>query len=61
MTMAERLRQEWVQEGIEKGIEKGTLKTRKEVAYALLTKGVDRTLVMQCTGLTEQELDQLGH
>lgn len=31
------------------------------VACKMLANGVSREAVMQCTGLTEQELDQLIH
>jgi predicted transposase/invertase (TIGR01784 family) len=73
MTIAQRLsdkaRLEGIQEGRLEGILEGTLKGRqegrqeghREVARALLAKGVERAIVMQCTGLSEQEIDALAH
>jgi predicted transposase/invertase (TIGR01784 family) len=73
MTIAQRLsdkaRQEGIQEGRlegrQEGILEGTLKGRqeghREVARAMLAKGVERAIVMQCTGLSEQEIDALSH
>jgi len=65
MTIEERLREEarqkGIQEGIEKGAQKGRQEGRQEVARAMLMNGIDRIVVMQCTGLSEQELDQLNH
>jgi predicted transposase/invertase (TIGR01784 family) len=69
MTGAEKLKQigrdEGIREGILKGHQEGRQEGRreghKEVARAMLTKGIDRAIVMQCTGLNERELDELTH
>ena len=73
MNMAERLRQsgreEGRQEGVQEGMQEGMLKGRQEgrqegiekTARAFLAAGVDRAVIMHCTGLTEQQLEKLLH
>lgn len=61
MTIAQKLRQEGRQEGRKEGHSEGRLEEKREVARKMLMKGIDPVLVMQVTGLTEQELGQLKH
>ena len=73
MNIAQRLkdiaRQE-VQEEVRKEVRKEVLQEireevrmegHKEVARAMLIRGIARDVVMQCTGLTEQDLQELNH
>ncbi|ORM92231.1 hypothetical protein HA50_02225 [Pantoea cypripedii] len=53
MTIAQQLEQK----GIEMGIKKGKL----QVARTMLLNGMDRSEVMEMTGLTEDDLSQLDH
>lgn len=67
MTIAEKLRLEGEQRGIQKGLQLGEQKGRQEgereaalkIARTMLASGLDRTLVMQMTGLTETELEKI--
>lgn len=73
MTIAEKLRLEGEQRGIQKGLQLGEQKGRQEgrqegereaalkIARTMLASGLDRALVMQMTGLTETELEQIRH
>lgn len=69
MTIAEKLRLEGEQRGIQKGLQLGEQKGCQEgereaalkIARTMLDSGLDRTLVMQMTGLTETELQQIRH
>ena len=57
MTIAEQLEQR----GMEKGRQLGKREASLEIARNMLKSGLDNALVMQMTGLTEQELKQLQH
>ena len=46
-------------EGEEKGIAKGMAKGKAEVARNMMTMGMSLPQIMQATGLTEEELEQL--
>ena len=61
MTIAQKLRQEGRKDGRKEGHSEGRLEEKREVARKMLMKGIDPVLVMQVTGLTEQELGQLKH
>lgn len=69
MTIAEKLRLEGEQRGIQKGLQLGEQKGRQEgereaalkIARTMYDSGLDRTLVMQMTGLTETELQKIRH
>jgi len=52
---------EGMEKGIKKGIEKGTEKTKLEIARAMLQKGLDRQVVVELTGLSEEEVLRLEH
>ena len=43
----------------EKGIEKGKIKEKIEIAKKMLSKKIDITLIIEMTGLTEQEINKL--
>ena len=47
------------EEGIKEGIEKGEKKKALEIAKNLLESGVDIKLIMQSTGLSEEEIKKL--
>lgn len=57
MTIAQQLEQKGIEKGIEMGIKKGKL----QVARTMLLNGMDRSKVMEITGLTEDDLSQLDH
>ncbi|RPE03036.1 Rpn family recombination-promoting nuclease/putative transposase [Candidatus Pantoea deserta] len=65
MTIAEQLERKGLKTGMEKGIEQGRRQGKQEakceVARTMLKNGLDREIVMQMTGLTEQDLAQLSH
>jgi len=50
-------RQEGIQLGEQQGIRAATLK----IARTMLQSGLDQNMVMQMTGLTEDELAQIHH
>ena len=53
MTIAQQLEQ--------KGMEKGGRETALKIARTMLQKGIDRDSVMEMTGLTENDMAQLGY
>ena len=55
-TALERGRAEGLEEGIQKGLEEGIQKGRVDVAKAMLQRGMNMKIVMELTGLTEDEL-----
>ncbi|WP_145496169.1 Rpn family recombination-promoting nuclease/putative transposase [Yersinia bercovieri] len=57
MTIAQKLEYKAHQAGRVEGVQETTLK----IASAMLANGVDRTLVMKTTGLSEKELAQICH
>ena len=50
-----------VEEGIEKGIEKGKEEERKEIAKKLLKIRIPIEQIIETTGLTKQEIEELKH
>ncbi|MGP3592506.1 Rpn family recombination-promoting nuclease/putative transposase [Vagococcus sp. WN89Y] len=69
MTIAQQLKQLGVEKGIEQGIQLGEQQGiaigRKEealkIARAMLARGLDGNVVMEMTGLSEDELTQIRH
>ncbi|WNN43718.1 Rpn family recombination-promoting nuclease/putative transposase [Winslowiella toletana] len=65
MTIAQKLeqkgRQEGRQEGRIEGIQLGELKAKREVARMMLAKGLSPSVVIEMTGLTEDELKKIHH
>ena len=55
MTAAERLREE----GMKKGMELGKLKRDKEIAMTCIIKGYDTSVIMDITGLTENDIEEV--
>ena len=49
-----------VEEGIEKGIEKGKEEQRKEIAKKLLKIRIPIGQIIETTGLTKQEIEELN-
>ena len=54
-------RQEGIQLGEQQGIEKGEREATLKIARTMLQNGLDQNIVMQMTGLTEDELAQIHH
>ncbi|MBK5016675.1 Rpn family recombination-promoting nuclease/putative transposase [Pantoea sp. S62] len=54
-------RQEGIQLGEQRGIEKGEREATLKIARTMLQNGLDQNIVMQMTGLTEDELAQIRH
>ncbi len=48
-----------IKKGIEKGIEKGGKEKAIEIAKSLLKQGVDTVVIINATGLTEEEINNL--
>lgn len=73
MTIAQQLEQKGIEKGIEKGraeglllgeqrgIEKGEREATLKIARTMLQNGIDRSTVMEMTGLTEDDLTQIRH
>lgn len=65
MTIAEKLKLEGFKEGFMEGFIESYQKSHREtllqIARALLAEGVDRSIVMETTGLSDKELAQLSH
>ena len=65
MTIAEYLKQEGRLEGLKEGrlegLEEGKLKEALKIARSMLAYGLDRAKVMELTGLSAKEVDQLHH
>jgi len=57
MTIAQQLEQK----GMEKGMEKGGRETALKIARNMLQNGIDRNSIMKMTGLTENDMKQIGH
>ncbi len=53
------LKEESIKDGIKIGIEKGTLSTKCTIAKSMLKKGIDINTISECTGLTEEEINNL--
>ncbi|ECQ8982647.1 Rpn family recombination-promoting nuclease/putative transposase [Salmonella enterica subsp. enterica] len=68
-TLAQRLREEGLEKGIiigeQRGIEKGRLEGKLEgkleVARQMLANGMDRSVVMQIAGLSEDDMKNIRH
>lgn len=57
MTMAEELKMI----GRKEGIQEGKFAAMQDVAKAMLAKGLDNSMIMEITGLSADELQQLSH
>jgi len=47
------------EKGIEKGIKKGEIKKQIEIAKKMLRRGIEISLIIEMTGLSEQEINKL--
>lgn len=54
-------RMEGIQLGEQRGIEKGKRAASLRIARAMLKNGFDQNMVMQMTGLTEDDLTQIRY
>jgi predicted transposase/invertase (TIGR01784 family) len=61
MTIAEYLEQKGREEGLQEGLKQGKREAFMEIARSMLAKGLDRTMVIQLTCLSEEELAQIRH
>ena len=56
---------QWLLEGLEKGLEKGIevgmQEEKKEIARNLLLANVDISIIIQTTGLTKEEIEELKY
>ena len=48
-----------IEQGLKQGIEQGQIKAKKEMAKLMLEKGLDISLISDCTGLSFQEIEML--
>lgn len=56
MTIAERLRLDGLQEGLQRGLQQGKREAALRIAQTMLEQGIDHNMVLQITGLSEEEL-----
>ncbi|MGR7575119.1 Rpn family recombination-promoting nuclease/putative transposase [Klebsiella aerogenes] len=61
MTLAETWLAEGREKGIKEGIKEGKLQALLQVAAAMLNRGMDDDAILEMTGLTRDELQQLRH
>jgi len=61
MTIAQQLEQKGIAKGIEKGRSEGKREAALEIARTMLQKGLEHKTIMELTGLTSQDLDQIQH
>lgn len=52
-------RNEGLQQGLEEGLEQGEQKKAREIAKAMLQQALDLSLIMQITGLSAKEINEL--
>jgi len=55
----ERGRKEGIEEGMKKGMEEGMKKAKMQIVTNLMLSGTDIELVMEVTGMTKEEIDNL--
>ena len=53
------MKQEGIKEGIKQGIKEGTKQTQNEIAKNLLQAKVSEEIIIETTGITKEELDNL--
>ena len=49
-----------IEQGIEQGIERGSKIKTEEIAKQMLNKNMDVNIIIECTGLTQEELTKLN-
>ena len=47
------------EEGLEEGRREGEAASKREIAKALLEKGIDKAIIASCTGLSEDAIEKL--
>lgn len=55
----ENILKEGREEGLEQGLEQGSIQKALEIAKAMIRKGMDKRLVLELTGLTQNEVESL--
>ena len=53
------MKQEGIKEGIKQGIKEGSKQTQNEIAKNLLQAKVSEEIIIETTGITKEELDNL--
>ena len=53
------MKQEGIKEGIKQGIKEGSKQTQNEIAKNLLKAKVSEEIIIETTGITKEELDNL--
>lgn len=61
MTLAERIEQKGRMEGRMEGLEEGKLEGKLETARNMLNAGLNREMVLELTGLSDEQLGMLKH
>lgn len=61
MTIAQKLEQQGIEKGRVEGRQEGERAATLKIARSMLTNGLDRTLVMELTGLSAEELAKIHH
>ena len=61
MTIAEYLEQKGREEGLQEGLKQGKREAFMEIARSMLVNGFESAMVIQLTGLSEEELAQIRH
>ncbi|VXC70564.1 transposase [Enterobacterales bacterium 8AC] len=61
MTIAQKLEQQGIEKGRVEGRQEGEREATLKIARSMLTNGLDRTLVMELTGLSTEELAKIHH
>ncbi len=58
-TLIEETREEGFNAGLEQGLEQGSLSEKKEIAKSMLKNGIDIDIIVKCTGLSKNEIENL--
>ena len=58
--MEQESKEKGLREGLEQGLAQGLEQGKKEVALSLLKKGMDIPFIIEVTGLSQDEIEQLG-
>jgi predicted transposase/invertase (TIGR01784 family) len=61
MTIAEYLEHKGREEGLQEGLKQGKREAFMEIARSRLANGFESAMVIQLTGLSEEELAQIRH
>lgn len=61
MTIAQQLEQRGIEKGLQQGLQQGQRDAALKIARTMLQKGLDRSAVMEMTGLSAEDLNQIKH